>query len=195
MKKKYNQKYMLVDQYSKRLITTIKKNKYKEINLLYKKIFSTWKNKKTIYICGNGGSAGNANHIANDLIFAAGKKNKKGLKVESLASNPSIITCLANDIGYENIFSEQLKVKAIKGDLLILLSGSGNSKNIINAVKIAKKLNLSTFAILGFNGGKCKKIVDDYIHYPVNDMQISEDMQMIVLNMCIQELMKKKIKK
>ena len=82
----------------------------------------------------------------------------------------SIITCLANDIGYENIFSEQLKVKAIKGDL-------------------------STFAILGFNGGKCKKIVDDYIHYPVNDMQISEDMQMIVLNMCIQELMKKKINK
>ena len=159
MKKKNIEDHKLVDQYSKRLIETIKQNKYDEINSLYKQLFSAWKNKKTIYICGNGGSAGNANHIANDLIFAAGKKNKKGLKVESLASNPAILTCLANDIGYENIFSEQLKVKGAKGDLLILLSGSGNSKNIINAVKMAKKLDILTFAILGFNGGKCKKLL------------------------------------
>ena len=70
---------------------------------------------------------------------------------------------------------------------------SGNSKNIINAIITAKKKNLYTFAILGFNGGKCKKIVNNYVHYKINDMQISEDMQMIVLNMCIQELMKKKL--
>ncbi len=194
MKKKNIQNKKLVNQYSERLIKTIKLEKYNKINFLYKKIFETWKKGKTIYICGNGGSAGNANHIANDLIFAAGKKNKSGLKVESLASNPSIITCLANDIGYENIFSEQIKVKGTKGDLLIALSGSGNSKNIINAIRTAKKKNLYTFAILGFNGGKCKKIVNNYVHYKINDMQISEDMQMIVLNMCIQELMKKKIK-
>ena len=194
MKKKNIQNQKLVDQYAERLIKTIKLEKYNKINLLYKKIFETWKKGKTIYLCGNGGSAGNANHIANDLIFAAGKKNKSGLKVESLASNPSIITCLANDIGYENIFSEQIKVKGTKGDLLIALSGSGNSKNIINVIKISKKMKLYTFAILGFNGGKCKKIVNNYIHYNINDMQISEDMQMIVLNMCIQELMKKKIK-
>ena len=193
MKKKNIQNKKLVNQYSERLIKTIKLEKYNKINFLYKKIFETWKKGKTIYICGNGGSAGNANHIANDLIFAAGKKNKSGLKVESLASNPSIITCLANDIGYENIFSEQIKVKGTKGDLLIALSGSGNSKNIINAIRTAKKKNLYTFAILGFNGGKCKKIVNNYVHYQINDMQISEDMQMIVLNMCIQELMKKKL--
>ena len=193
MKKKNIQNQKLVNQYSERLIKTIKLEKYNKINFLYKKIFETWKKGKTIYICGNGGSAGNANHIANDLIFAAGKKNKSGLKVESLASNPSIITCLANDIGYENIFSEQIKVKGTKGDLLIALSGSGNSKNIINAIRTAKKKNLYTFAILGFNGGKCKKIVNNYVHYQINDMQISEDMQMIVLNMCIQELMKKKL--
>ena len=73
MKKKNIEDHKLVDQYSKRLIETIKQDKYSEINSLYKKLFLTWKNKKTIYICGNGGSAGNANHIANDLIFAAGK--------------------------------------------------------------------------------------------------------------------------
>jgi len=193
MIKKIKTKNLLSEQYSSRLIKVLKVDKDKEITLLYNKIFEVWKKNKTVYVCGNGGSAGNANHIANDLIFAAGKKNKKGIKVESLASNPAIITCLANDIGYENIFSEQIKVKGISGDLLIVLSGSGNSKNVINAIKEAKKNKLDTFAILGFDGGKCKKILKDYIHYNVYDMQISEDMQMIVLNMCIQKLMKQKI--
>ena len=192
MVKKFKTKNSLTEQYTSRLIKVIKTDKNKEITLLYNQILKTWKNKRTIYVCGNGGSAGNANHIANDLIFAAGKKNKKGIKVESLASNPSIITCLANDIGYENIFSEQIKVKGTKGDLLIVLSGSGNSKNVIKAIKEAKKNKLDTFAILGFNGGMCKRIVKNYIHYEVNDMQISEDLQMIVLNICIQELMKQK---
>ena len=192
MVKKFKKKDSLTEQYISRLIQVIKTDKNKEINLLYNQILKTWKNKKTIYVCGNGGSAGNANHIANDLIFAAGKKNKKGIKVESLASNPSIITCLANDIGYENIFSEQIRVKGAKGDLLIVLSGSGNSKNVIKAIKEAKKNKLDTFAILGFDGGMCKKIVKNYIHYEVSDMQISEDLQMIVLNICIQELMKQK---
>ena len=193
MIKKIKTKNLLSEQYSSRLIKVLKVDKDKEITLLYNKIFEVWKKNKTVYVCGNGGSAGNANHIANDLIFAAGKKNRKGIKVESLASNPAIITCLANDIGYENIFSEQIKVKGISGDLLIVLSGSGNSKNVINAIKEAKKKNLDTFAILGFDGGKCKKILKDYVHYNVYDMQISEDMQMIVLNMCIQKLMKQKI--
>ena len=193
MVKKFKKKNSLTGQYIPRLIQVIKTDKNREINLLYNQILKTWKNKKTIYVCGNGGSAGNANHIANDLIFAAGKKNKKGIKVESLASNPSIITCLANDIGYENIFSEQIRVKGSKGDLLIVLSGSGNSTNVIKAIKEAKKNKLDTFAILGFNGGMCKKIVKNYIHYEVNDMQISEDLQMIVLNICIQELMKQKV--
>ena len=192
MVKKFKKKDSLTEQYISRLIQVIKTDKNKEINLLYNQILKTWKNKKTIYVCGNGGSAGNANHIANDLIFAAGKKNKKGIKVESLASNPSIITCLANDIGYENIFSEQIRVKGAKGDLLIVLSGSGNSKNVIKAIKEAKKNKLDTFAILGFDGGMYKKIVKNYIHYEVSDMQISEDLQMIVLNICIQELMKQK---
>ena len=157
MIKKIKTKNLLSEQYSSRLIKVLKVDKDKEITLLYNKIFEVWKKNKTVYVCGNGGSAGNANHIANDLIFAAGKKNKKGIKVESLASNPAIITCLANDIGYENIFSEQIKVKGISGDLLIVLSGSGNSKNVINAIKEAKKKNLDTFAILGFDGENVKK--------------------------------------
>ena len=183
----------LINKYNNDLKNALDLLPKKQIKNLAEELNAAWKNKNSIFLCGNGGSAGNANHIANDLIFAAGKKNRKGIKVESLASNPAIITCLANDIGYENIFSEQIKVKGVGGDLLIVLSGSGNSKNVINAIKEAKKNRLDTFAILGFDGGKCKKILKDYIHYNIDDMQISEDMQMIVLNMCIQKLMKQKI--
>ncbi len=100
--------------YIDKLIKVLNQNKSNYINKLYTELYKSWKNKKNIFICGNGGSAGNANHIANDLIFAAGKRNKKGLKVESLSANSSVITCLANDLGYENIFSEQLKVKGSK---------------------------------------------------------------------------------
>ncbi len=179
--------------YIDKLIKVLNQNKSNYINKLYTELYKSWKNKKNIYICGNGGSAGNANHIANDLIFAAGKRNKKGLKVESLSANSSVITCLANDLGYENIFSEQLKVKGSKNDLLIVLSGSGNSKNILKAILMAKKIKMKTFGIFGFNGGRCKKLVDNHIHYNINDMQISEDIQMIVFNSCIQKLMKQKL--
>jgi D-sedoheptulose 7-phosphate isomerase len=137
------------------------------------------KNKK-IFICGNGGSAANAMHIANDLTYGAGMSSGKGFNVEALPSNSAVITCLANDIGYENIFSEQLRVKAAKGDLLIVLSGSGNSKNIINALKMAKKLEIKSYAILGYSGGKAKSLANVSLHFRINDMQIAEDIQIII---------------
>ncbi len=156
-------------------------------------LFDAWSKKKSIYICGNGGSAGNAIHIANDMLYGAGEKNGTGIRIESLSANPAVITCLANDIGYENIFSEQIRVKANKGDLLIVLSGSGNSKNIINAINTAKQIDMEVFGIIGFNGGECKNILKNYVHTNINDMQICEDMQMIILHICMQWLSKQKI--
>mgnify|MGYP001418227309 FL=1 len=103
------------------------------------------------------------------------------------------MTCLSNDISYDKVFSEQIKRKGSHSDLLIVLSGSGNSKNIIYAIQEAKKLKMNVFGILGFNGGKCKKILKNYINYKINDMQISEDLQMIIMNICVSNLMKKKI--
>ena len=133
---------------------------------------------------GAGGSGANAQHIANDFLYGAGITNNKGIKVEALVSNSSVITCLANDINYESIFSEQIKVKANEGDLLLVLSGSGNSMNIIKAIEQAKNINVSTFGIIGYDGGKAKKILDDYIHFQLNDMQIVEDLQMFVCHVC-----------
>ena len=108
-----------------------------QIEKLAKYFLRCWESGKNVFICGNGGSAANAIHIANDLHYGAGacgsSPSIKGLKVEALTSNSAVITCLGNDIGYENIFSHQLINKASKDDLLIVLSGSGNSQNIINA--------------------------------------------------------------
>lgn len=164
----------------------------KKIDIAYKILLDTWRKNKNIFICGNGGSAANAIHIANDYLLCLGNKNKKAAKIEALPANSSVLTCLANDLSYEKIFSEQLKIKGSSGDLLILLSGSGNSKNLIRAIKEAKKMNIKTLSILGFSGGKCKKLSDISIHHEIRDMQVSEDLQMITLNICMQKLNKTK---
>ena len=144
-------------------------------------IVSAVKNERSIYIFGNGGSSANAEHITNDFMLGL-NKNKLGLRIINLSSNSAKLTCIANDLDYEQVYSHQIKILARKNDLLILLSGSGNSKNILNAINVAKKINVKTFSILGYDGGKAKKISDYNFHFPINDMQISEDMQLILMN-------------
>jgi D-sedoheptulose 7-phosphate isomerase len=179
-----------IKNYTNNLEIVLKKIDLEKVNLLSNKIFNIWKKKKSLYLCGNGGSAANANHIANDFLYGVGRGETKGINVESLAANSAVITCLANDIGYENIFSEQLYVKGEKGDLLICLSGSGNSKNIINVLKKAREIGVETFLIVSYSGGKCKNLADNFIHVKINDMQIAEDMQLIILHMCMQWISK-----
>ena len=139
------------------------------------------KSKKQIFICGNGGSSANAEHITNDLMLGMNSE-KMGYRFLSLNSNSAKLTCIANDLGYEKIFSHQLKIIGDKGDLLIVLSGSGNSKNIVEAIKQARKQKILTFGLIGYDGGLCKKICDKHIHFKSYDMQICEDLQMIVMN-------------
>ena len=107
-------------------------------------------------------------------------------------SNQGIVTCLANDIGYENIFSHQLQVKAAADDILIVLSGSGNSKNILKALRTAKQLKMKSVAILAFDGGESLSLADVSIHFSINDMQIAEDTQLIVGHICMQWLSRNK---
>ena len=183
----------LIARYKKNLFDTLNQESIKKIEVLAKSLKEAWINGSNIYLCGNGGSAGNAIHLANDFIYGAGVNNNKGLKIEALSSNTSVITCLANDIGYDQIFSEQIRVKANKNDILIALSGSGNSRNIINAIKMGNEKKMKTFAILGFDGGIAKQIVQFHIHFNINDMQISEDLQLIVGHMCMQWLNSQKV--
>ena len=184
-----------IKNYQKKLFNTLEdKNLYSQIEKLYNEILIAWRNKKNIFICGNGGSAGNAIHIANDFIYGAGITNNSGLKIEALTSNQSVITCLANDLGYENIFSEQLKVKATENDILIILSGSGNSKNVLKAIEIGNSMKMKTFALLGFDGGKSKGLAQNVIHFKINDMQVAEDLQLIVMHIIMQKLSKISLK-
>jgi D-sedoheptulose 7-phosphate isomerase len=153
-------------------------------------IHACWLEKKQVFFCGNGGSAGNAIHLANDFLYGVAKRSGGGLRVNALSANPAVITCLANDIGYDRIYSEQLSVLANPGDVLIVLSGSGNSPNIVAALEQAKTMKVKSYAIVGFTGGSCKHLADVPIHFSVDDMQISEDLQLIVGHMLMQWLYK-----
>lgn len=178
-------------EYLQNLILAIKSIESSKIKKLEDFIISTHKKKGTIFICGNGGSSANADHIVNDLSLGF-SKSKRGFKFLSLTSNAPVITCLANDIGYDKVFSNQIKNLASKKDMLVILSGSGNSKNIINAIVEAKKKKMIIFGIYGFDGGKAKKITKNFIHIKFNDMQISEDMQMVIFNLVMKNIIKKK---
>lgn len=160
------------------------------IFLLSNKIKNCWDNNRQVFFCGNGGSAGNANHLVNDFYYGVIRKKGKGIRAISLCANTPLITCLANDTGYENIFSEQIANQGNPGDLLIVLSGSGNSKNIINVILEAKNKKITTAGIIGYDGGKAKEIIDICIHVQIQDMQISEDFQLIIGHMIMQHLSK-----
>ena len=115
--------------YGRRLQAAMQVADWEGVARLAEAMRDCWGEGRQVFLCGNGGSAGNAMHLANDLIFGIAKGGGVGLRALALPSNSSVVTCLANDIGYDRIFSAQLAVQASAGDLLIVLSGSGNSPN------------------------------------------------------------------
>lgn len=167
-------------EYRMRLTESLDMIDPKVLDSLANEMRRCWDAGKRIYLCGNGGSAGNAIHLANDFTYGVGRNRGVGMRVEALPANSSVVTCLANDIGYEEVFSEQLRAKGESGDLLVVFSGSGNSPNVVRALEQASLLGMKSFAILGFNGGRCKDLADEAIHVPVEDMQVSEDIQLVI---------------
>jgi len=178
--------------YASRLQGVLAASNWTPVADLAESMFSAWKNGNQVFFCGNGGSAGNAVHLANDYIYGVAKRTGGGLRAVALSANPAVITCLANDVGYDHIYSEQLAVLANKGDLLVVLSGSGNSLNILQVLNQAKTMGVKSYAILGFSGGKAKDLADVPIHFPVDDMQIAEDLQLVVGHMLMQWLYEKR---
>ena len=177
-----------ITEYAARLSAALAMPAIKQVPQLAQAFKAAWDDKKTIYLCGNGGSAGNAIHLANDFLYGAGLTRGIGLRIESLAANAAVLTCLANDIGYEEIYAEQLRVKANVGDVLVVFSGSGNSPNVVRALEMGNKLGMETFAILGFSGGKCKQIAKHPLNFAFVDMLIAEDLQLINGHMIMQWL-------
>jgi D-sedoheptulose 7-phosphate isomerase len=178
----------LFEAYAGRLQSVIGGLDYAPLEVLAETLLNAWRERRQVFICGNGGSAGNAVHIANDLLYGISKTFGSGLRVTALPANGSVVTCLANDEGYDAIFSYQLGVLAEARDVLIVMSGSGNSPNILRALETARERKMTSFGILGFSGGKALAACDHAIHCKVDDMQISEDMQLVVLHMVMQWL-------
>jgi D-sedoheptulose 7-phosphate isomerase len=143
---------------------------------------------RQVFICGNGGSAANALHIANDFVYGVTRRTAHRFKVHALPANLALLTCLANDEGYDQIYAKQLAALGNPGDLLIVLSGSGNSPNIIEVLQQARRMDIKSFAILGYNGGRALGLTDTPLHFPLDDMQLAEDMQVILGHMLMQWL-------
>ena len=135
---------------------------------------------RQVFLVGNGGSAALASHMAVDLGKGCSRNRDKRFRVLSLTDNVPWMTALSNDVSYDDVFVEQLKNYAEKGDLVIAISGSGNSKNILKAVQYANTVGCTTVGISGFAGGKLKDMVTDHVHVKADHMGLIEDVQLIV---------------
>lgn len=145
------------------LIEVIKKIDTNTVGQFIETILDARAREANIYFIGNGGSAATASHFANDIAIGT-NSYAKPFRAVSLTDNQAVITAIANDFGYEDIFLRQLQVLGRKGDVLVAISASGNSSNLVKAMEYAQTVGIKTVAITAFDGGKMKKIADEGIH-------------------------------
>jgi len=168
----------------KRTLDLIDRNEIQNfINLLE----HTRSTKRNIYIMGNGGSASTASHFCCDFNkgVSYGKNLENRYKCICLNDNIATLMAYANDVNYDDIFVEQLKNFLIEGDLVIGVSGSGNSENVIKAINYANSINANTFSVTGYAGGILKNISKYSLNIPVNNMQITEDLHLMMFHMTV----------
>lgn len=154
-------------------------------------LFRTYQNGKQVITLGNGGSASTASHMSADLGKNTIKANMPRFRVLSLNDNVSLLTALANDNGYENVFSEQLKNLIRPGDLLVVISGSGNSPNILAAIRCAQARSAEVAGLLGFGGGKAAELVDLPIVVASSDYGIVEDVHLIINHILVEHFQRR----
>ena len=164
--------------YLQSILSTIDTN---EVSQFIKELLDAREKKSTVFFIGNGGSAATASHFANDLAFGT-NDYENPFRVISLTDNTPVVTALANDYGYDEIFIRQLRVYAKQGDVLVGISASGNSPNMVNAFNYASKSGIKTIAITAFDGGEMKRIADNSIHVPTEKGEYgpAEDVHMVL---------------
>ena len=160
-------------------IETLQKLDVNAIDAALNLLLEAYYNRKWVYIFGNGGSSSTASHFENDFNKGVSEPLKIKFRFRCLNDNVATLMAVANDMGFEEVFRYQLTDRIEPGDLGIAISGSGNSKNVINAVEYAKSCGNKIIGITGFDGGKLKQMCDISLHAPVNSMQVSEDIHMI----------------
>ena len=150
------------------------------INSIMNEIVESQKRGSFVYICGNGGSHATASHFCCDFNKGVSGECTNNTNFICLGDNVATITAIANDVSYDDIFSYQLSNRIKPGDLLIVISGSGNSKNIVRAMELAREKGNRIIGLCGYDGGKVKELSDICFHVDINNMQIAEDVHMIL---------------
>lgn len=160
-------------------IEVLKQLDIEEINNAMNTLETAFETGHDIYTFGNGGSSATASHFQNDFNKGISEYTEKKFRFCCLNDNVPTVMAIANDIGFEEIFRFQLRGKVKKDDVIVAISGSGNSPNVINAVEYAKEQGAKIIGLTGYSGGKLKVLSDISLHAPVNSMQITEDIHMI----------------
>jgi D-sedoheptulose 7-phosphate isomerase len=174
----------LVQEYFKKYIEVIEKLDHQKIVDVIQVIEDAYNDDKTVFIFGNGGSGANASHFCEDLskyVLELGRG--KRLKVISLTDNIPYILALANDEGYEQIFKRQLEALAYPGDIVIGISGSGNSPNVLSAIQWANEKHMITIGMTGYDGGKLFDKVGYNLHVPCDDMGMCEAVHLAIIHL------------
>ena len=169
----------LIRNYLNRDIEAIQRLNIDEIHRTMGALWDAYEREATIYIFGNGGSAATASHFVCDFNKGVSEKKNRKFNFVCLNDNTSLVMAIANDISYEDVFRFQLINKLKPTDLVIGISGSGNSRNVIRAVEYAKEVGTPVIGITGYHGGRLKELADYHTDAMTDDMQISEDMHMI----------------
>ena len=183
-----------INDYVERLQSELERVDPKEIQSWADLIFQAWQNEKFVFVFGNGGSATTATHISEDLGKSSLRQDdlkdetKKRLKILSLTDNLGWILALGNDVGYDQIFVQQLMNYGGPGDLVIAISGSGNSPNVLTAVDWANRHGLKTFALTGFDGGKLRRMQQAGMHVPLNDMGMVESIHLCLFHWVLNDV-------
>lgn len=144
---------------------------------------------QTIFICGNGGSAATASHFACDLAKRPTVPGQPRFRVIALTDNNALMTALSNDISYDSVFAEQLTPLVRAGDVVIGISGSGNSRNVLNAIQVANDAGAVTVGFCGYDGGKLKEMVHYPVHVPSNVMAMVEDVHLMLEHAICEKLL------
>lgn len=179
-----------IDAFFTKVIQTLGKIDKSSLQQFVKVLIDAYQRESTIFIFGNGGSANTASHFCGDFVKGVSYGCSKRFKIICLNDNISALMAIANDISYEDIFSEQLKNFLKKDDVVIGISCSGNSVNVIKAIEYANTAGAMTIALCGFRGGNLKRIANLVIHADIDDMEVSEDIHLIVTHFAKQAIIK-----
>jgi len=180
-----------LNNYFIRLSDTLNRLDTEAIEKLAGLLLRARENENTIFIFGNGGSGATASHVTGDFLKGISYQMDKRFRVQCLNDNVSGMMAISNDLTYQDIFVEQLKAFVRKNDIVIGISGSGNSLNVVKAMEYAREMNAVTVAFCGFKGGRIRDIADLAIHVPIHDMEITEDIHIIVFHALKQLLIRK----